>query len=151
MKNLVYIVIFLIALVSCTSSKTTVADNKENPAKDQVADNQKKDTIRIANDEYEYEVIIYEVGFNTWLASRARPRGYYSESYLENYNRNYVFEYNSRVMQPQRYNPNLYVMQIDYSPNIHYGYEVNYMLFNYFLFFQEKYNQNLYPGSRQRI
>ncbi len=33
--------------------------------------------------------------------------------------------------QPQRYNPNLYEMTINYEPHIHYGYEVNYLIYNY--------------------
>jgi hypothetical protein len=42
------------------------------------------DTIRIANDTLEYEVIIIDPGFSTWLASRSLPRNYHSQSYLEN-------------------------------------------------------------------
>jgi hypothetical protein len=41
------------------------------------------DTIRIA-DALEYEVIIIDPGFSTWLASRSLPRNYHSQSYLEN-------------------------------------------------------------------
>ncbi|MGO2102488.1 MAG: DUF6146 family protein, partial [Psychroflexus halocasei] len=33
--------------------------------------------------------------------------------------------------------------EIDYQPHIDYGYEVNYMLYHYFLFFEQKYNQKL--------
>jgi hypothetical protein len=40
------------------------------------------DTIRIANDTLEYEVIIIDPGFSTWLASRSLPQ--LSQSYLEN-------------------------------------------------------------------
>ena len=34
-----------------------------------------------------YEVIIIDGGFNSWLNSVAQPRGFYSESFLENRNR----------------------------------------------------------------
>ena len=91
----------------------------------------------------EYEIIIIEPGFNGWLQSRAMPRNYYSQSYLEARNRVWVIEYNLRSMQPQRFNPNLYQMQIDYQNGIDYGYEVNYMLFNYLVFFQQTYKQQL--------
>ena len=91
----------------------------------------------------EFEVIIIDNGFSTWLASRAYPRNYYSLQYLENKNNLYVTEWNSRVLQPQRYSPNLYEMSIDYRPDIRYGYEVNYMLYNYLLYFQLKYKQRL--------
>ena len=103
------------------------------------------DTVTIENDELEYEIIIIEPGFNFWLASRAQPEGFYSQQFLENRNYIYVIEWNQRVLQPQLFNPNLYELQIDYEPNIDYGYEVNYKLYNYFIYFQLTYNQRLGP------
>jgi hypothetical protein len=92
------------------------------------------DTIRIANT-LEYEVIIIDPGFSTWLASRSLPRNYHSQSYLENKNILWVGEWNRRVLQPFRYNRNLYEMTI-YNQNIDYGYEVNYLIYNYMVFFK---------------
>lgn len=100
------------------------------------------DTVRIANEELEYEVIIIDPGFNTWLKSRARPRGYYSQQHLENKNRFWVTEWNNRFLQPQRYGE-LYLMQIDYRNTIDYGYEVNYLLYNYLVYFQQTTGQKL--------
>ena len=113
MKNLIYVGLVMLFLWSCATSQKTLA----------VADNQSKsisDTVRIANDSLEYEVIIIDNGFSTWLASRAQPRNYYSLNYLESKNNIYVMEWNNRVLQPQRYG-NLYEMTINYSPNILYG------------------------------
>jgi hypothetical protein len=101
------------------------------------------DTVRIANEELEYEIIIIEPGFHSWMLGRAKPEGYYSQSYLETRNRIWVVEWNQRVIQPGRFNPNLYLMQIDYDPRIDYGYEVNYKLYYYFVYFQLQYNQRL--------
>ena len=101
-----------------------------------------RDVVRIANDSLEYEVIIMDSGFGSWLTSWAKPRGFYSESYLENKNQIYVSEWNSRAMQPQRYQ-NLYEMQINYDRNIHYGYEVNYLIYNYMIYFQIANKQQL--------
>jgi len=103
---------------------------------------QKQDTIRIANDSLEYEIIIIEVGFDSWLVTQ-RPKEFFSESFLETRNRFYVQTYNQRVLEPQRYDPNLYFQQINYEPNIHYGLDVNYLLYMYFEYFQKKYKQNL--------
>jgi hypothetical protein len=64
------------------------------------------------------------------LQSIARPEGYYSQSFLENRNQLYVVNWNQRVLQPLRYNPNLYELQIDYQPHIDFGYELNYKLYN---------------------
>jgi hypothetical protein len=100
------------------------------------------DTIRIANDSLEYEVIIIDPGFNNWLYSRAKPRGFYSEEYLRGRNIPWVTEWNLRVTQPMRYG-DMYQMQIDYRADIKYGYEVNYLLFNYLSYFQIANNQRL--------
>jgi len=108
-------------------------------------DSEDDDPVEIADDETEYQIIIIEPGFNTWLQSIARPEGYYSQSFLENRNAIMVVNWNQRVLQPQIWNPNLYEMQINYEPNIDYGYEVNYKLYNYFIYFQRKYNQRLGP------
>jgi len=100
------------------------------------------DTVRIANDSLEYEVIIIDPGFNSWLVSRARQRGYYGQQYLETKNRLWVMEWNSRVLQAQRYG-NMYQMRIDYESGVDYGYEVNYLLYNYLVYFQITNNQKL--------
>jgi len=101
------------------------------------------DTVTIASEKTEYEITIIEPGFNYWLQSVARPEGYYSQSFLETRNQILVTEWNQRVLQPQRFDPNLYELRIDYSPSIDYGYEVNYKLYNYFIFFQRRYKQRL--------
>lgn len=133
MKNLLFIGLLLAVIIGCSTTKNGVATK----------DTSSSDTLRIANDALEYEVIIIEPGFNSWLAGNARPRGYYSESYLEGRNQIFVMEWNNRVMQPDRFNPRLYEMRINYDQNIHYGYEVNYLIYNYFIYFQINYNQQL--------
>ena len=139
MKKSLFILGVLFTIIACsTASKNTVAANTGSKSTAAV-----KDTVRIANDSLEYEVIIIDNGFSTWLASRALPRNYYSLSYLENKNNLYVTEWNNRVLQPQRYSPNLYEMRIDYQPTIHYGYEVNYLIYNYMIYFQNTYKQKL--------
>jgi hypothetical protein len=138
MKNYILLVACTLGVIIACSKQNTLPGNK-------VADNTvavKKDTVRIANDSLEYEVIIIDVGFNIWLASRAKPRGYYGQSYLENKNRFWVTEWNNRAMNPQHFG-DLYQMQIDYQPRINYGYEVNYLLYNYLVFFQQTNNQKL--------
>ncbi|MFH6946329.1 DUF6146 family protein [Flavobacterium sp. FlaQc-50] len=137
MKNAVYILIILGTIIACSTTKANV----EQPVTKNVA---LSDTVRIANDSLEYEVIIIDNGFSTWLASRAFPRNYYSQSYLETKNRLYITEWNNRVLQPQRYSPNLYEMNINYNPTIDYGYEVNYLIYNYMIYFQNTYKQKLW-------
>lgn len=144
MKNSIHIfAIFLLAILGCNTTKSTMTSSDK-------ALKTQNDTIRIANDELQYEVIIIDPGFSSWLASRAYPRWYHSQSYLENKNQIYVGEWNRRVLQPQQYSPNLYEMTIDYQPNIDYGYEVNYLIYNYMIYFQNTYKQkrNSYVPTR---
>jgi len=137
MKFLVLLFLSIIAIVSCNSPKVIITKDKSQTKKTI------SDTIRIANDSLEYEVIIIDSGFSTWLASKSKPRGFYSVSYLENKNLIWVCEWNSRVNQSQLYSSDLYEMQINYDRNIHYGYEVNYLIFNYLVYFQITNNQIL--------
>jgi hypothetical protein len=133
-------VFFVLSFLCCTTKKSTVTPTLSKESSLAASIN---DTIKIANPELEYEVIIIEPGFNAWLNSKAMPRGYYSEHFLENRNRIWVTEWNNRVLQPMRFNRNLYELQIDYNPSIRYGYEVNYLIYNYFIYFQLQYKENL--------
>lgn len=124
-------------IISCNANKTSITKSKSTVPSP-------NDTIRIANKDVEYEVIIIDPGFNTWLNSLAYPRGFYDQSYLETKNRIYVNEWNYRYSQPQQYSHDLYEMSIDYDPNINYGYEVNYLIYNYMIYFQNNYHQKLF-------
>ncbi len=138
MRNFIYIILLGLFVYSCGSTRDrNLGDSQVN-----------EDTVRIANDSLEYEIIIIEPGFNLFINSIARPEGYYSQQYLENKNRFLVSEYNQRVSQPQNYNPDLYLQEINYNPSIDYGYEVNYLLYNYFVFFSRHYNQKFSVPTR---
>lgn len=103
----------------------------------------KEEPVVIKNDSLEYEIIIIDPGFTAYLNSIARPVGFYSQSFLENRNSMMVPIWNNRALSPTQFNPNIYENQIDYSPHINYGYDVNYKLFNYFMFAQQKYRMRL--------
>lgn len=142
MKLLKQILIFFsvgIFLYSCGSS--TIKNNNT----------VKEEPVVIANDSLEYEITIIDIGFNAFLNSIAQPEGYYSQEYLESRNRIFVTNWNIRAQNPLQFNDNIYENIIDYQPNIDYGYEVNYKLFNYFMFAQRKYKMNLGAGFSGRI
>lgn len=146
MKNFIYICLsaslLLVHLSACNSSRKSVQITDQ----EQMAFREtEQDTVTIADDESDYEIVIIEPGFQTWLSSVARPEGYYSQSFLENRNEILVTNWNQRVLEPLRYDPMLYEMQINYDPGVDYGYDVNYKLYNYFIYFQRKYNQRLGP------
>ncbi len=103
----------------------------------------KEEPVVIANDSLEYEIIIIDIGFTSYLNSVAKPISYHSQNYLENKNIFYVINWNIRARNPARYNPNIYENVIDYDPEVDYGLEVNYKLYWYFKFAEEKYRMSL--------
>ena len=136
MKYALIIFTLILSFASCDSYKSTTGNQGA----------EKGDTIRIKNDSLEYEILIIEPGFYNWLVTQ-QPRGFYGQQFLEARNQMWVMEYNRRVMNPQQFDPNLYQQQINYQFGIDYGYEVNYLLYNYLKYFQRTYNQR-FPGSR---
>ncbi|MFC6096197.1 DUF6146 family protein [Flavobacterium qiangtangense] len=125
MKNLFYIVFLFAIIVGCSTSMTNKSFETE-PTKIT------GDTIKIANEELEYEVIIIDPGFTSWFNAYARPRNYYSLAFLEARNRDWTLSWNNKFYQGSR----LFDMPLNYENNIDYGYEVNYMIFNYLTYFQ---------------
>jgi hypothetical protein len=69
---------------------------------------------------------------------------------LENKNTIYVANWNMRASNPSRFDPSIYENVIEYNPQVEYGLEVNYKLFNYFQFAEQKYNIRLDQGSRRK-
>lgn len=138
-----FFAITVIALLNnCGSTKKEVRISDEEK---QTFTSIGNDTVTIGSEESNYEIVIIEPGFNRWLRSIAQPRGYYSQEYMETRNRIFVNEWNNRVLLPGQYSPLLYEMQINYDYTTDYGYEVNYQLYNYFIYFQRKYKQRLGP------
>jgi len=75
MKSIFYYILCFFSLVACNTTKNkTVTEEKLSITVN--------DTIKINNEELEYEVIIIESGFSNWLASQAKPEGFYSQHYL---------------------------------------------------------------------
>ncbi len=133
MKNVIYFLAIALIIISCGTSNKIESSTTENDLEEAVV---------IKNDSLEYQIIIYDVGFSTYLNTIAQPENYYEQSYYENKNIFYVTEWNIRVNNPLRYG-DLYGNRIDYQSSIDYGLEVNYKLYNYFKFFENKYKVRL--------
>ncbi|NOQ92438.1 MAG: hypothetical protein GQ552_06960 [Flavobacteriaceae bacterium] len=136
MKSILFTFLIIITIYSCSSSQKSTNSSTIVPT------NTNNDTIKIVNEELEYEILIIEIGFESWLVTQ-KPMWYYSNNTLAIKNQFYAIEWNQRVIQPLIYNPSLYEQQINYDPTIDYGIEVNYKLYMYFQFFQQKYKQKL--------
>lgn len=101
------------------------------------------DTVRIAHDSLDYELVFVEQGFDYWMETEALPVEEYEEDFLIWRNLEMIDTYNFRCMDKILY-PEFYEEQIIYEPEtIDYGKDYHYLLYNYLLFFQERYRQNL--------
>lgn len=101
------------------------------------------DTISV--DSIEYELIIIDPGFETWLFTKP-SKEFYSNGFYRYMNRLYVTEWNYRYTTNK--NRGEYDSYIDYNPDIDYGLALNYKLYYYFKYFEEKHNTRLYPTFR---
>ncbi|NNK40885.1 MAG: hypothetical protein HKP45_09560, partial [Winogradskyella sp.] len=98
MRYLGLLVVTILLLFSCKSQSSKSMTEDERALGTKVSD-----TVRMTSDDSEYEIIIIDPGFNYFLVSRARPRGFYDQVYFETRNRVLVNEWNQRVIQPSRY------------------------------------------------
>ncbi|MEX2371967.1 MAG: DUF6146 family protein [Bacteroidales bacterium] len=106
------------------------------------------DTLRFepqdeATDSVEYELIVFDPGYETFLLMQPFME-YHSQQYYENWNWRYATEWNYRHNSPLVYG-DIYETYIDYRQNIDYGLELNYRLFYYFRFFEKENGVDLLP------
>ena len=134
MKSFLFLVSFTVFfLFSCNTNKKFSSENREKLT---------SDTIHISNPDLEYDVIIIDGGFTSWFNTYSKPKSFYTQTYLENRNRFWILEWNNRARNPMKYG-NIYDMQINYDNNTNYGYHVNYMIYNYLVYFQLTNRQQL--------
>ena len=89
------------------------------------------------NDSTEYTLIVLDGGYEGYIATKP-PANYHSQQYYENWNKQYVVEWNIRHRNPLRYG-GFYETAINYDPMADYGLALNYRLYYYFLFIKERY------------
>ena len=132
MKKFIGILVISLLIYSCgTQQKKGLTFNKNLP----------EGAVRIVNDSLEYEIIIIDAGFETYLNSISQPANFYSQQFYEGKNKFYVTEWNVRAKNPMRYDNSIYENEINYDSNTDYGLDVNYKLYNYFKFVEHKYKQ----------
>lgn len=130
MKNLLILLLLSFVLFQCKTPQTTTET--------------KGHQVAIANDSVSYDIIITDIGYEKYLLTIAKPMNYYSQDYYELKNRFYVPIWNERVRDTRsgRWRQ-VFENIIDYDPNIDYGLEVNYKLYNYFKFIEYTYKIKL--------
>lgn len=128
MKKLLYILFACVAVFSCTP-QNKVAKNPDSELKPQ------------KNDEGEWELNVFDIDYDYFLTSRAKPMSMYSESYLKSKNAFLVNEWNS-LYYSGKYR-NIVENTIDYDPNENYGLKFEYRLYQVFAYAQWKYGLRL--------
>jgi len=97
----------------------------------------------------EWELTVFDSDFDYFLASRARPKSMYTESYLKTRNQALASEWNSYYTSG-RYR-NIIESGVEYDPNEDYGFDFNYKLFQVFVYTSWKYHIRFYslPNSER--
>ena len=131
MNRFIYILFLSVFITSCNPQQQIQQSATEN-----------KLTFE-PNEDGEYDIIVFDPQYETFLLSVARPKTFYSYDYLKNKNRFYVTTWNQRHQNPTFYNPDLYAVSIDLDPNIEYGLDFEFKLFQFFQFIEWKYGVRL--------
>jgi hypothetical protein len=127
MKTLLIIAIALLTISACQTQKP-VADVDAPPQELSVEN----------NDSTEYDLIVFDPRFDTFLATQPYPKEFYSDNYYSNWNYRYCVEWNIRHSNPLRYG-DFYETQIPYEPTVDYGIDFNFKLYQYFQFIEKEY------------
>ncbi|MDX9908203.1 MAG: DUF6146 family protein [Mariniphaga sp.] len=100
-------------------------------------------------DSTEYELIVFDTRFETWYQLHNSPAKYRSQSYYENWNRQYVSAWNYNAMQPGR--RSFFETIVGYEPNVDYGFELNHKLFYYFQYVERVLKIEIMPNGPRSI
>ena len=123
------LLLVLVLFVACASQKD-VAQNKKGRC--------------AIKDSTQYELIVFDSGFDFWLASHQTVSTQHSNEYYQSMNHQYALEWNRRYASGDpRINS-----YIDYNLNKNYGFDFNYKLYMYFRFFEDTNRVKLIPGNR---
>lgn len=116
MKRLFYLLMLASFLASCSGPKGMV---KIEPNGNEAQE-----------DSVEYELIVFDPGFETWYMIQNSPARYRSQQYYESWNHQYVSAWNYLATQPRK--RSFFEPIIGYEPGVDYGFELNHKLFYYF-------------------
>jgi hypothetical protein len=130
MKNFSYLLVIVFFTGACTLHKKTTGFDIKNQES-------------APDDSTEYELIIFDPGFESWFITHSRPTWYHSKEYYESWNRQYVTAWNGKALSPRyaRY----FESTIDWDPFVDYGLELNHKLFYYFLYVERELKINILP------
>jgi len=94
------------------------------------------------DDSTEYELIVFDQGFETWYLLQKPAAVDHSITYYKNWNRQYVDEWNNRSGSSRFFNS-----QINYDPNEDYPLEIEHKLYYYFKYVEDELNISILRGK----
>lgn len=104
------------------------------------AQENKEDSTSIiinSEDSVEYELLVFDSRFESYLATVPHSKNFYSNEYYRNWNIQYCSEWNRRHENPFKYG-DIYETKINYDPSVDYGIDLNFKLYYYFQYFEKK-------------
>lgn len=131
MRQFLVIFIFIVLAWACSTQKGNVTVEKSEP--------------QIEQDSIEYGVETFDGKFETWYALKDTPATYRSQTYYENWNRQYVNAWNNKAATGV--NNSFFEPIVGYDENEDYGFEVNHKLFYYFQYVENVLKIDIMPGS----
>ena len=100
-------------------------------------------------DSVEYSIETFDSKFETWYGLHKSETLYRSKNYYEQWNRQYVSEWNSNATDPQK--SDFFEPIIGYNPNTDYGLELNHKLFYYFQYVENVLKIKIMPVSPKAV
>lgn len=89
---------------------------------------------KVEKDSTEYDLLVFDIGFDSWFIMHDNESEKRLLSYYELKNKLYVIAWNDLYRRHNR----LIDCYIDYNSSIKYGFDLNYKLYMYFKYFEEK-------------
>ncbi len=120
MKSLYGIILLSVLMWACAPSSRLVTP----PASNVI------DLSQNNEDQEEYEVSVFDPGFETWFTTTWNSAKDRSENYYSHWNQMYVSAWNYKVGRPG--SARFFENTIQYDPTIEYGMEVERKLYYYF-------------------
>jgi hypothetical protein len=130
MRYLAIAAVLFLFIFACTNKRELVIQEHE-------ADTQE--------DSVTYELIVLDPGFESWFLIHATPAKNHTQSYYEGWNQRYVNAWNYQHVG-YRY-AQVIEGNIDYYPDIDYGFELNHKLFYYFMYVENELGIQLIPDG----
>lgn len=118
MKKLLIIAVTIALAVACASHKKRA----------------KTISPTLSKDSTEYELIVFDTHFESWLAINYSEAMKKSNAYYKHHNYLYVTEWNEKFRRSHPF----FESYIDYRSDIDYGLEFNYKLYMYFEYVEKE-------------